>query len=181
MESADKKKVWMIDPVHSKIRFEARYLMLTAVTGWFPEIEGKVFTTNERFDGCGGIQLTLYTNSLTTMSEARDQHLRSADFFDTAKYPTMRFFATEVKVSEGVIHVVGNLTIKNITQRIQFDANFVGVRQDPYGNKKAGVKLKTTIDRKDFDITWNNYFDKEGILLSDDIDIIADIQLLLVD
>ncbi|KIC91674.1 YceI family protein [Flavihumibacter sp. ZG627] len=168
---------WVIDPVHSKIRFESKYLLLTAVTGWFNEMEGTVVTGYDNFDACS-ISLLIYTNSLTTQNESRDEHLRSADFFDTASFPTIRFQSTEVKSVERRLAVTGDLTIKGVTKLIRFDAGFLGTVNDPYGNRKAGFTLNTTLNRKDFDISWNKYFDQEGILLSDEVTIVADLQLM---
>ncbi len=180
MAETENKIVWVIDPIHSIIRFESRYLLLTAVSGRFPEIEGRLTTCGDDFDK-SSIQLVIYTNSLTTLNDSRDKHLKSPDFFDTEKYPKIIFHSTEVQATGSQVKVKGELTIRDVTREIEFDAVFAGLRKDPYGNEKAGFEMKTTLNRKDFNITWNNYFDQNGVLLSDDIDIFCDIQLLKVD
>lgn len=170
---------WVIDPVHSKIRFDIKYLLLTSVTGWFTEVEGRVDSPTNNFDS-SQIQLVMYTNSLTTLNDTRDQHLRSEDFFDTANFPKILFQSTSVQGINDHLHVTGNLTVKEVTEQVEFDVKFFGAVKDPYGNRKAGFEMRTRLNRKDFNISWNNYFDQNGILLSDEIDIIADIQLLKV-
>lgn len=170
---------WGIDPVHSKIGFDIKYLLLTSVTGWFTEVEGRVDSPTNNFDS-SQIQLVMYTNSLTTLNDTRDQHLRSEDFFDTVNFPKILFHSTSVRVIDDHIKVTGKLTEKDVTEQVEFDVKFIGAVKYPYGNWKAVFEMKTMLNRKDFNITWNNYFDQDGILLSDEIDIIGDIQLLKV-
>lgn len=170
---------WIIDPVHSRIRFETKYLLLTPVTGWFNEFEGTVTSPSNDFNACS-IRFTLYTHSLNTQNDTRDKHLLSNDFFDADNFPRIVFQSTSVESEKDRLNISGNLTIKNVTAHIAFDARFVGSVQDPYGNRKAGFEMRTTLNRKDFNITWNNYFDEQGILLSDTVDIIADLQFLKI-
>jgi len=177
MEENTHKNTWAIDPVHTKIRFDAKYLMITSVSGWFRELEGTVVNATEDFSD-SEIQLTIYSNSIFTGIEERDAHLRSADFFDAKKYPTITFRSTTVTAKEDTIKVNGQLAIKDITQDIAFDAKFLGIVRDPRGNIKAGVEIDMVFDRKDFNITWNEFFDKQGVLISDQVKIHADVQLL---
>jgi polyisoprenoid-binding protein YceI len=169
---------WAIDPVHSRIRFDTRYLLITTVSGWFREIEGTVSSPEAGFSGCE-IALTIYTDSLYTGVQDRDNHLRSADFFDTGRYPTVQFRSTKVLGSDdGRLTVAGRLIIKGIELEIQFNAKFLGEASDPVGNVKAGFEADILLDRKDFNITWNQFFDQNGILISDQVNLHADIQLL---
>jgi polyisoprenoid-binding protein YceI len=177
--SENKGCVWLIDPVHTKIRFETKYLLLTSISGWFSSFEGNVRTPGPDFNN-GGIYLTVYTNSLYTANEERDKHLRSTDFFDTAHFPTITFISTSIQVTGNCLSIVGDLTIKGITGRIEFTAIYVGATHDPLGNYKAGFEMQTVLDRKDFNISWNQVFDKAGILLSDEVKVSADIQLLRI-
>ena len=124
------------------------------------------------------IQLTIYSNSLYTGIDDRDNHLRSSDFLDTKNFPTIKFVSTSVHVNDSDIKVKGILTIKGIEQELEFDAKFVGVVRDPVGNIKAGFEVDTLFDRKDFNITWNQYIDQQGILIGDQVKIHADVHLL---
>ena len=99
-------------------------------------------------------------------------------FFDAAKYPTITFQSHHVQVQENDITITGLLSIKDITQEIVFTAKYLGSVPDPMGNTKAGFEMDTLFDRKDFNITWNQFFDKQGILISDQVKLHADIQLL---
>lgn len=177
MEQTAQRTSWVIDPVHTRIRFEAKYLLITSVSGWFRELEGTVSTVNNNFDNCD-ISLTIYTASLYTGIDERDNHLRSADFFDTQKYPTIEFRSTAVKQVGENIEVKGTLSIKDASQDIEFAARHLGTVQDPMGNTKAGFDMSTIFDRKAFNINWNQYFDKQGVLLSDEVAIHCDLQLL---
>ena len=171
------KTAWAIDPVHTKIRFDVKYLMLSTVSGWFREIEGTVHAAGDDFND-SEIRLTIYTHSLFTGIEERDDHLRSPDFFDAKKYPTIKFHSTVVRVKKDNIKITGILTVKEITQEIVFTAKYLGNVPDPMGNTKAGFEMDTTFDRKDFNITWNQFFNKSTILISDQVKLHADIQLL---
>lgn len=177
MEPATQKSTWAIDPVHSKLRFDAKYLMISTVSGWFREIEGIVVTHGTNFDD-SEMSLTIYTNSIYTGIEERDNHLRSADFFDALHFPIIRFRSTSVHNSENLITIKGDLTIKDITQPISFVARYLGSCKDPNGNTKAGFDFDISFDRKDFNITWNRFFDQQGVLISDMVLIHGDVQLL---
>ena len=177
MEETKHKNSWAIDPVHTKIRFDAKYLMITSVSGWFRELEGTVVGSAEDFSD-SDIRLTIYTNSIFTGIEERDEHLRSCDFFDVKKYPTITFRSTAVAVTENIIKVKGQLTIKDVMHVIEFDAKFLGIVHDPRGNIKAAIEMDLEFNRKDFNITWNEFFDKRGVLISDQVKLHADVQLL---
>lgn len=178
MTQTEALESWAIDPVHSRIRFDTRYLLITSVSGWFREIEGTVSATHDSFSG-SEISLTIYTASLYTGVEERDNHLRSVDFFDTNRYPSIQFRSTRVQaVDERKLHIAGQLIIKGIKTEISFDANYLGSSPDPMGNTKAGFEADILLDRKDFNITWNQFFDQNGILISDQVNLHADIQLL---
>lgn len=169
--------MWRIDPVHTKIRFDAKYLMITDVSGWFRELEGTVKSVDGGF-GKSSISLTIYTNSIFTGVDDRDAHLRSPDFFDAKQYPTIQFNSTSVQVRKDRVHIKGVLTIKGISHEIKFTASYLGSVPDSLGNTKAAFELDMIFNRKDFDISWNQYFDKQGVLISDKVQVHADIQLL---
>ncbi len=177
MEEINKEVIWVIDPVHSRIRFDTKYLLLTPVSGWFTQFEGSVVTTEDNFNGSRA-QLTIYTNSVYTGNEERDAHLRSADFFDAAKHPVITWNSNAVIVRGDQLEATGILSIKGIEQELTLQARHVGSSPDPMGNTKAGFTLDATLNRKDFNITWNQFIDKHGLLLSDEVVLHCDVQLL---
>lgn len=179
MDEKENRNLWLVDPVHSKIRFETKYLVITSISGWFTQFEGTVSTPTDTFDG-SQIDLTIYTNSVYTGNEERDNHLRSPDFFDAKKFPTLTFKSSSTSVSYSKVDIIGDICIKNITETLSFNATYVGCMRDPMGNLKAGFEMSFTINRKDFDITWNQILDQAGLLLSDEVKIYCDIQLLKV-
>jgi polyisoprenoid-binding protein YceI len=177
MQQPSTKTTWAIDPVHSRIRFDAKYLQITSVSGWFREFEGAIVTENDNFDN-SVIQLTIYTNSLFTGNDFRDDHLRSPDFFDTKKYPVIDFRSTAVHVQGDEIAVSGVLSVKDIRQDYQFTARYLGAMQDPNGNIKAGFEMDCVLNRKDFNISWNQLYGADALLLSNEVKLHADMQLL---
>jgi polyisoprenoid-binding protein YceI len=179
MEASENRRIWLIDPVHTKIRFETKYLLITSVSGWFTEFEGTVSTTTDDFND-SQIQFTIYTNSIYTGNTERDNHLRSSDFFDARKYPTLTFNSSSISVQGWQLEVVGDLKIKDVTESIEFEVAYIGSTRDPIGNLKAGFEANTILNRKDFNINWNQVFDKAGVLLSDEVKVFCDVQLLKV-
>jgi polyisoprenoid-binding protein YceI len=177
MEAQTQQHTWAIDPVHTKIRFDAKYLLITAVSGWFREIEGTVISERDDFSN-SHIELTIYTHSLYTGNDERDNHLRSPDFFDAKKYPAIRFRSSNVLKQDNDIVITGSLSVKDVEQPFNFTAKHLGTCADPFGNTKAGFEMDTVLNRKDFHITWNQVFDKNGLLLSDEVKIHCDLQLL---
>jgi len=178
MSTSVKQATWAIDPVHSTIRFDAKYLLITSVSGWFREFEGTVVSSQDGF--CNSeINLTMYVNSLTTGNDERDNHLRSPDFFDARRYPMIQFRSTAVTTKqEKQLEVTGILTVKGVEHPFTFTANFLGKCGDPLGNTKAAFDMDAVLNRKDFNITWNQLFDKNGLLLSDEVKVHCDLQLL---
>jgi polyisoprenoid-binding protein YceI len=177
MSTTVKKATWAIDPIHSTIRFDAKYLMITSVSGWFREFEGTLLSDCDGFTN-SEIQLTIYTHSLNTGNEERDKHLRSADFFDAKQFPAIQFRSKAVTMHDKRVEVTGILTVKGIEHPFTFNATFLGMCADPLGNTKAAFEMDTVLNRKDFNITWNQLFDKNGLLLSDEVKVHCDLQLL---
>ncbi|MET0636508.1 MAG: YceI family protein [Chitinophagaceae bacterium] len=177
MEKNVIQTIWAIDPIHSQIRFEARYL-LSHVSGWFPDFEGTVISSGEGFDQ-SELRVAIYTNSVYTGNNERDRHLRSADFFDAINYPVIGFHSTGVNQAEGdLLKITGLLDIKGIQVKQEMETRYLGVQPDQLGNIKAGFSLDALFNRKDFGISWNQLLDKGGTLLSDEIRVHADVQLL---
>ncbi|MEP7143767.1 MAG: YceI family protein [Ferruginibacter sp.] len=172
-------KTWVIDPSHSEVQFKIKHLMITNVTGSFNIFQASVETEDEDFMKA---KISFYAdiNSISTGNEQRDGHLKSAEFFDGATYPKLKFVATKFESvdNDGSYEMYGDLTIKNITKNIKLDVEFGGVVQDAYGNIKAGFSINGKINRKDFELTWSAITESGGIVVSDDVRITCEIQLI---
>lgn len=170
---------WTIDPTHSLIEFSTRHMMITTVKGRFTEVQGTI-TTNEQNPAQAGAEVTIATASITTGTDARDEHLRSADFFDAARFPALTFRATRIEGSPRApgdeFVVVGDLTVRDVTREVRLDATFEGTGRDPWGNEKASFSATTKIDRRDFGLTWNAALETGGMLVSNDIRIAIEVQ-----
>lgn len=172
-------KNWVIDPTHSEVQFKIKHLMITNVTGSFNIFNASVQTENEDFTKAA-ISFTADVDSISTGNEQRDGHLKSADFFDAAKFPQIKFAATKYENvdNDGSYELYGDLTIKDVTKNIKLSVEFGGVVKDPYGNTKAGFTINGKINRKDFGLTWNAVTEAGGVVVSDEVRLIAEIQLI---
>ncbi|MCU7551584.1 YceI family protein [Chitinophagaceae bacterium LB-8] len=168
---------WIIDAAHSEVLFKVKHLMVTNVTGQFSSFEGTVEAENDDFSNAT-IQFTADVHSISTNNEQRDQHLKTADFFEAEKYPQVKFVSTGFKKkSDEDYELTGDLTIKGITQQVSLKVEFSGIVQDPWGNTKAGFSLNGKINRKDFGLTFNAVTETGGVLLSDEVKLLAEVQL----
>jgi len=163
---------WSIDPTHSEVSFKVKHLVISTVTGDFKSFEGGAESTSEDFQGAE-ISFAAYIASIDTNQSDRDKHLKSADFFDAENYPKMSFNS----MLEGNL-LKGELTIKDITKEVEMTANFGGVVQDPYGQTKAGFELEGKISRKEFGLTWNAITEAGSVVVSDQVRILANIQVV---
>lgn len=172
-------KKWVVDPSHSEIQFKVKHLMITNVTGSF-----NIFTVNAETDDedftKATISFTADAASISTGNEQRDGHLKSADFFDAEKYPQLKFVATKYENidQDGSYDLYGDLTIKDVTRQVKLAVEFGGVAKDPWGNTKAGFTISGKINRKDFGLTWNAATETGGVLVSEEVRIHAEIQLI---
>ena len=169
---------WSLDPTHSEITFKVKHLMISTVTGHFNKFNLEVETENDDFIKAKKIEFTTDINSIDTNNEQRDAHLKSADFFNREKFPTLKFSGTKYDVNgdEGKLH--GELTIAGITKPLTLNVEFGGIVVDPYGQTKAGFTVTGKISRKEFGLTWNAVTETGSIVVSDDIKINAEIQLV---
>jgi polyisoprenoid-binding protein YceI len=171
------RTTWAIDPSHSEIQFKVKHLVITTVTGHFKEFSGSV-SSGENFEDAE-IQFEAKVDSISTNSEQRDAHLKGADFFETDKFPALRFKSAKfVRTGENEFELEGKLTIKGVTRPIKFDVEYTGTAKDPWGQLKAGFELTGKINRKDFGLTWNAVTEAGGALVSEDVKLIANIQLV---
>jgi len=172
-------KNWVIDPTHSEIQFKIKHLMITNVTGSFNLFEATVETEDEDFSKAK-ISFTADIDSISTGNEQRDGHLKSADFFDAPNFPKLSFVASKYENvdNDGSYELHGDLTIKDVTKPIKLSVEFGGVVKDPYGNTKAGFSINGKINRKDFGLTWSAVTEAGGIVVSDEVRIVCEIQLI---
>jgi polyisoprenoid-binding protein YceI len=169
---------WVLDPTHSEIQFKIKHLMITNVTGGFTSFDVNASTEDEDFSKAS-VSFNAKVNSINTNNEQRDGHLKSGDFFDAENFPEISFSSNQiVKSGDDNFKVPGTLTIKGVSQPVTLEAEFGGITKDPYGNTKAGFSINTKINRKDFGLTWNAALETGGVMVSEDVRINAEIQLV---
>lgn len=166
---------WTIDSAHSEILFKVKHLMITNVTGTFTDFFSEAETVGNSFNPAT-VRFSAKVASINTNNEQRDAHLRSTDFFDSDNYPIINFVAEVYNSNENTI--TGNLTIRGNTQKVRLDVEFGGIQSDPWGNTKAGFSLSGKINRKDFGLTWNASLETGGVLVSDEVRLQCEIQLV---
>lgn len=172
---------WALDPAHSEIQFKVKHMMITTVTGAFNSFNADVQTDGDDFS-TANIGFSAETATVDTGNQQRDEHLRSSDFFDAEKYPKLSFKANklEPKGANGDYKLSGDLTIRNTTRPVTLDVEFGGIGTDPWGNTKAGFTLSGKINRKEWGLNWNTALDAGGVLVSEDVRLLGEIQLTKV-
>lgn len=169
-------KKWNIDPTHSEIGFKVKHMMFTNVKGNFNEYNADINFNDDLKDA--QLQFEAKINSIFTNNTDRDNHLKSADFFDVEQYPTLAFKSTKIEGSGNEYKVTGDLTIKGVTKPVTLNAEFSGLMTDPWGNTKVGLNLDGKINRKDFGLTYNAALETGGVLVGEDVQLNAEIQLV---
>lgn len=173
---------WKIDPAHTQVGFEVKHMMFAKVRGQFDAPEGQIHLGPEGALDESSVQVTIDAASIDTGVEDRDQHLRSGDFLDVDNHPELRFASREVRSGSGSdFTVVGDLTIHGETREVELAVESTGRGTDPWGNERAGFSASTTIDRRDFGLTWNQALEAGGVLVGHDVKIELEIQAVLVD
>jgi polyisoprenoid-binding protein YceI len=167
---------WTVDASHSSVGFVARHLMITKVRGRFTEFSGSIVIPANPLDAT--LEATVDLASVDTGDAARDEHLRSADFFAVEAEREMRFVSTGVKEKDDHYVLLGDLTIFGITHPVEFELEFEGVSTDPWGNTKAGFTATTEISRKQWGLEWNVALETGGVLVGDKVKVELDIQAL---
>lgn len=171
---------WQVDPVHSSVDFEVKHLMISTVRGRFSEFNGTLEAaeddpSNSRAWGSVAVA------SIDTGDAARDAHLRSPEFFDADRYPEMRFETTRIRhVEGGTYRVAGDLTIKDLTREVEVTATVEGAAEDPWGNQRAGISIRGTINRTDFGLTWQQKAASGGLLVGEEVKIVIDVSVIRV-
>lgn len=165
---------WAIDPTHSEVGFSVKHMMFTKVTGTFDTVNATV-KADEGFTNAT-IEATIDTASINTRNADRDGHLKSADFFDAENHPTITFKAELPELKSGTIE--GEFSLHGITKRIPLELEFHGEGKDPWGNEKAAFSFESSINRKDFGLTWNSALETGGVLVGEDVKLRGEIQLV---
>jgi polyisoprenoid-binding protein YceI len=169
---------WKIDSTHSEVQFKVKHLMISTVTGYFKSFNAEAETASDDFNTASKIEFTVDTNSIDTNNEQRDGHLKSDDFFSAEKFPQIRFVGKKYDVKGDSGKLTGDLTIRDVTKSITLDVEFGGIATDPYGQTKAGFTVAGKISRKEFGLTWSAVTEAGSIVVSDDVKIHAEIQLV---
>jgi polyisoprenoid-binding protein YceI len=165
--------IWKIDPLHSEVQFKVKHLMISTVTGDFKAYDATAETASEDSFENAQISFSAQIDSISTGNEQRDGHLKSGEFFDAEAFPTLSFVSTSYLNNE----LKGNLTIKDVTKEVVLDAEFGGLMTDFYGQTKAGFEISGKINRKDFGLTWSAVTEAGGVVVSDDVKLILNVQL----
>lgn len=168
---------WTLDPSHSELQFKVKHLMITTVTGTLKSFNAEIESEGDDFSNAN-ISFKGDINSLETGSTDRDNHLKSADFFDVEKYPEMTFKTTSIEKDGSDYVVKGNLTIKDVTKEVKLNTEFGGIATDPWGNTKAGFTISGKINRVDFGLTWNAALETGGVMVSEEVRILGELQFV---
>lgn len=175
-ESRAETVTYSIDPDHSQVIFKVKHMGISTVSGRFDLMEGS-YTFDDTDIGNSSVETTIQTASVNTNKQKRDDHLRSPDFLNVDKYPTITFKSKEVKKGSGDgFTIVGDLTINGVTKQVELDAEYGGKAVDPMGNQRTAFTAVTKIDRKDYGITWNKTLDTGGLVVGDDVKIELNIE-----
>ena len=168
---------YTLDTAHSRLGFVARHAMVTKVRGQFGAFEGTA-TIDTETPANSKVDLTIDVTSVDTGNGDRNGHLKSGDFFDTETYPSIRYVSTDVKRDGDDWTITGDLTIKDVTKSVTIPFEQTGSAVDPFGNTRVGFEGETTVNRKDFGLTWNAALETGGVLVSDKVKLEFDISAI---
>jgi polyisoprenoid-binding protein YceI len=170
---------WNIDTTHSSVTFSIRHLVIAKVRGHFKTFSGSL-QLDEADLGKSSVSVEIDAASIDTHEAKRDEHLRSADFFDVAQFPKLSFVSKKLELEgKQVVRVVGDLTIHGVTKEVTLAVEDLGRAKDPWGNQRAAFAASTSINRKDFGLTWNQVLEAGGVMVADKVDISLDVQAVL--
>ncbi|MCB0652768.1 MAG: YceI family protein [Saprospiraceae bacterium] len=168
---------WSFDKAHTNVRFSVDHMVISEVEGNFNQFDGTVWATKEDFSDLKA-QFTIQTASVDTDQEKRDGHLKSADFFDVEKYPTITFKSKAVKkMGNNTFKLIGDFTMIGVTKEVELEVKHLGTIQDPWGNTKAGFKITGTLNRNDWGLKYNSVMDNGGMLIGEEVNITCNVEL----
>ncbi|MFN3413168.1 MAG: YceI family protein [Thermoanaerobaculum sp.] len=177
-QAQEQRTVWNLDPAHSSVGFSVRHMMVSNVRGEFTKFSVSVTTQGDKPE-TAQLEVSIDAASIDTRMADRDKHLRSADFLDVEKYPTITFASKKVEpAGNGGFRVAGDLTIKGVTKPVVLLAEVSPVMKDPWGNLRVGVHATTTINRKDFGVSWHKVLDTGELVVGDEVRVILDVELV---
>src|SRR5699024_920870 len=168
---------WILDGAHTNVNFSVKHMMVSKVKGSFEKIEGTVEGDPENLAG-GKVNVKIDTSTINTNNEDRDNHLRSADFFDVENHPAIEFESTDIKAKgDDTYEVVGNISMNGVTKEHTFEFEYNGTCKNPWGVTVVGFEGSTKLSRKEFGLTWNQALETGGFLVGDEIKITIEGQL----
>ena len=168
---------WVLDPNHSELQFKVKHLMITTVTGGLKIFSASVTSDSDDFEN-GDISFAAETASIDTGNTDRDNHLKSADFFDADQFPAINFKSASFTKDDDDYVIKGDLTVKGVTKPVSLKAEFGGIATDPWGNTKAGFTLSGKINRTDFGLSWNAALETGGVMVSEEVKIAGELQFV---
>ncbi len=179
MASTTETTTWKLDPAHSSAEFKVKHMMISNVKGSFSGLSGEL-TEHNTDSTLSSVVASVPVATISTGDAQRDGHLKSADFFDSEKFPTLDFKSTKVvRKGEGEYEVTGDLTIRGVTKPVTFAVEGPSAPgKDPWGNTRIGLSATTKINRKDFDLGWNAALETGGFLVGEDVAITLDVQFI---
>lgn len=178
-ETATRTTTWNLDASHSNVGFAVKHMMIATVRGHFSEVSATVELDGTDY-ATAQIDAEIKADSITTRNDQRDAHLRSADFFDVEQFPTLTFRSTRVSVkSENQLEVTGDLTIHGVTKSAKLNVSIEGRVKDPWGNQRMAIEAETKIKRADYGLLYNQALETGGVMVSDDIRITIEGELVL--
>ena len=173
-----KNTKWLLDPTHSELGFKIKHLMISNVSGTFKSFHAEVDSNDDDFT-TADITLTAEMDSIFTNNEQRDGHLRTSDFFEVEKFPTLHFRSTRIEMTDTdsfTLH--GDLTLKGVTRPVQLNVEYSGVTTDPWGGERAGFVVTGKIKRSDWGVNFNGVLETGGVMLGEEVRINAEIQVV---
>lgn len=172
------RQVWVLDHSHSEVSFKVKHLMITTITGYFRKFSLQVETESDNINQIKTIEFAAEIDSIDTNDIQRDTHLKSDDFFDVENNKLLKFSATDYQCIETQQQLKGNITIGEVTKAIDLHVDFGGLVIDEYGRTKAGFTVSGKLSRKDFGLIWNAVTEAGNVVVSDEVKINADIQII---
>jgi polyisoprenoid-binding protein YceI len=171
---------WVADPAHTEIQFKVKHLMITTITGHFKQFDILVETEDQDINSVKKIVFTADVDSIDTHNAQRDAHLKTSDFFDSAKFTQLKFEGKDLRMKKNDLHeMTGNLTIRNITRPVTFDVEFGGLITDSWGQMRAGFTVDGKLHRKDFGLHWNTITEAGNIVVGDEVKLHGEVELIL--
>lgn len=168
---------WTLDPTHSELQFKVKHLMITTVTGSLNVLTASLTSESDDFENAQ-VKFEAETASIDTGNNDRDNHLKSGDFFNADEFPKVSFESTSLTKDSTDYTLTGNLTIKDVTKPVKLAVEFGGIATDPWGNTKAGFTISGKINRTDFGLTWNAALETGGVMVSEEVKILGELQFV---